>query len=131
MASKEALRIYRGMLKMTRSMQSKDKENIIQQIRQGFRNSLNVTDPSELQKTIEKANSTLGYLKMVTPKSCSNQVGTFRKVYIKSSCDDIVGGKKAVTNWHGGNLDPDSRARHFKQLERAGFKNNAHAKGIF
>lgn len=35
------------------------------------------------------------------------------------------------TNWTGGNLDPDSVARHQHLLGRAGFRDNAHAKGIF
>lgn len=35
------------------------------------------------------------------------------------------------TNWNGGNLDPDSVARHQHSLNRAGFRDNAHAKGIF
>lgn len=35
------------------------------------------------------------------------------------------------TNWHGGNLDPDSVARHQNQLGRMGFRDNKHAKGIF
>lgn len=37
--------------------------------------------------------------------------------------------KARYTNWHGGNLDPDSVRRHQHQLKRAGFRDNAHAKG--
>ena len=129
MASKEALKIYRGMIRMVKKMPAKDQTTLLSQIREGFRNSSILTDPSELQKSLEKANSTLSYLKMVTPKRQTDQAGTFRKVYYNNTVEGS--GRKAVTNWHGSNLDPDQRTKHFKQLERAGFKNNSHAKGIF
>jgi len=43
------------------------------------------------------------------------------------------GGKrdKAMTNWDGKNMDPDSVSRHYRGLNRAGFVDNNHAKGIF
>jgi len=41
------------------------------------------------------------------------------------------GGRKAVSNWDGKNLDPEAVQRHRQQLRRAGFENNAHAKGFF
>jgi hypothetical protein len=38
---------------------------------------------------------------------------------------------KPITNWTGSNIDPDSLARHNASLKRMGFRDNAHAKGIF
>ena len=38
---------------------------------------------------------------------------------------------KPVTNWTGSNINPDSLARHNASLKRMGFRDNAHAKGIF
>lgn len=40
-------------------------------------------------------------------------------------------GTKAVSNWHGGNLDPDSVSKHQHLLKRAGYKSHSDAKGIF
>ena len=45
--------------------------------------------------------------------------------------ESMMAGGKAVSNWHGGNMDPDSVAKHSAQLTRMGFKNNSHAKGFF
>ena len=43
----------------------------------------------------------------------------------------LVGGsdKAPYSNWHGGNLDPESVQKHQRLLKRAGFKNNADAIG--
>ena len=88
-------------------------------------------DPDRVQELIKKANSTIGYLKIITPRTSR------RKDDVQQGATTIVfgeGGKlgpKAVTNWHGGNMDPDSVKRHYQGLKRAGFKSNADAKGIF
>ena len=37
--------------------------------------------------------------------------------------------KAKWSNWDGSNMDPDSVARHNRSLRRAGFRDNAHAKG--
>ena len=61
--------------------------------------------------------------------------GKTKIVYIDGK--PIEGGKgdtienAKYSNWHGSNIDPDSLARHNRGLKRAGFVNNAHAKGIF
>jgi hypothetical protein len=38
---------------------------------------------------------------------------------------------KAYSNWNGKNMDPDSLKKHNQLLNRAGFRDNNHAKGIF
>mmetsp|Transcript_5072 Transcript_5072/g.12843 ORF Transcript_5072/g.12843 Transcript_5072/m.12843 type:complete len:198 (-) Transcript_5072:403-996(-) len=38
---------------------------------------------------------------------------------------------RVVSNWDGKNLDPEQVKRHNHHLKRLGFRNNAHAKGIF
>lgn len=37
--------------------------------------------------------------------------------------------KARYSNWHGGNLDPESVSRHQRLLNRAGFRNNSDAIG--
>lgn len=125
--------MYRRLLRMSQNLPSKDKENIIKQIKVEFRKSSDISDPNHIKQLLEKANSTLGYIKMITPRTVSNQTGTFRKVYANDSTDNLQtkSAKKAMSNWHGTNIDPDSSARHYKSLKRAGFINNDHAKGIF
>lgn len=115
------------------------------------------TIKNSVRALLEKAASTLGYLKMVTPRrrsaaasaavpdetSSSSSIeeeeagadGRVRLVY-KNGEGRIDGDAEArerarYSNWDGGNLDPDSVARHRHQLGRMGFRDNAHAKGIF
>jgi hypothetical protein len=42
-----------------------------------------------------------------------------------------AGGRRVVSSFDGKNLDPESVKRHRQQLKRAGFVDNAHAKGVF
>lgn len=96
---------------------------------------------------MEKAQSTLGYLKIVTPRRVSDgQAGVTRTVF-GSTDPSAVNPRKAYSNWtgneayfrrtvsfddeSGNNLDPDSVSRHYHGLRRMGFRDNAHAKGIF
>lgn len=107
---------------------------------------------NRVRALLEKASSTLGYLKMVTPRrrtggadaaaadettaaAAEERDGRVRIVY-KNGEGRIDGGAEArerarYTNWTGSNMDPDSVARHQHQLGRMGFRDNAHAKGIF
>jgi hypothetical protein len=51
--------------------------------------------------------------------------------------EDVGGGTlrddtgRVISSYNGANLDPDSVSRHRKNLKRAGFVNNLHAKGFF
>ena len=79
---------------------------------------------------MRKADSSLSYLKMSTPRAPETpQNGA----YTVRFGDDKSTGKRslAVSNWTGSNMDPDSVKRHYRSLDRAGFKSNAHMKGIF
>ncbi len=107
-----------------------------------------------MRALLDKASSTLGYLKMVTPRRGpaapaeatagptdqegggeSGDDGRVRLVY--KNGEGLIDGEAEArdrarySNWHGGNLDPDSVSRHQHQLSRAGFRDNAHAKGVF
>ena len=83
---------------------------------------------------LQKADSSLGYLRIITPKSSRGQVGV-TKIIGKSpfeSMNDIDKSNfRPLTNWTGKNMDPDSVRRHNISLKRAGFKDNTHAKGFF
>lgn len=89
-----------------------------------------MTDPKEIQTLLEKANSSLGYLKIITPRSAQSKPQTGKTTIVFGEGDNFIPGR-AVTNWTGKNMDPDSVRRHNHQLNRAGFKNNAHMKGFF
>ena len=92
----------------------------------------------ELKTLVEKAASTLGYLKIITPRSkqSEKQTGSVKIVYevadgSKRSRTGQTPVHKVMSNWTGSNMDPDQVSRHNRSLKRAGFKNNSDAKGIF
>ena len=72
----------------------------------------------------------MSFLRMITPKErASRTAGTW--VYKDGERLEHAGGTLRDSNGDGKNLDPDSVKRHKHQLKRAGFVNNAHAKGYF
>jgi hypothetical protein len=130
MSSKaNVLRAYKNLLKMARKLpDSKRRDATYNDIKSEFRRNHDEVDPLRIEEMLLKAQSSLGYLKIVTPKiRTAGQAGITKIVY--GSSDGKV--SKAVSNWTGNNLDPDQVKRHYRSLNRAGFKNNADAKGIF
>jgi len=108
----------------------------------------------EAEKLMEKGRGNLGYLKMVGGKGKKASIGANRGkdengedeelasstpsprkskttfVFDKTT-KKVVEGRGAMSpsgakysNWHGGNLDPDSVKTHQRQLKRAGFTDN-------
>jgi hypothetical protein len=88
-----------------------------------------------VKSLLQKASSTAGYLRMITPKKPAEEEGRKKFVFINGQAIEGGSGEKRdrarYTNWHGGNLDPDSVARHQHNLTRVGFKDNADCKGVF
>ena len=80
--------------------------------------------------SLKSAYSSLAYLKMVTPKYSHNEkdVGVTR-IRIGTELGDKP--NRVISNWSGSNMDPDSVKRHYRQLNRAGFKSNRDVKGWF
>lgn len=122
--------MYRRLLKYAKKVEPKSSsEKYTQQIRSSFRRASSEISNNEIEEMLKQANSSLGYLKMITPRSRSDGTGGVTRITFGDESSKV--GKKAVTNWHGGNLDPDSVRRHKANLKRAGFHNNFHAKGVF
>lgn len=121
------LNVYKNMLKLAKTLPKDKRQQTIDQIRTQFRSNSSENDQEKVKKLLEQAQSSLGYLKMVTPRQFGSQAGVTRIVFGENN------GKvtKAVSNWTGKNLDPDSIRRHYNSLKRAGFKDNGHAKGGF
>jgi hypothetical protein len=74
---------------------------------------------------------------MVTPKRPGGDGAGGKTRIVYKDGEAIEGGdpgkrdKAAVSNWTGTNLDPDAVSKHTALLNRAGFRDNAHAKGFF
>lgn len=129
MGLSNALSLYRNLLKLARNLPAAKRVDTIEQIKGGFRDGKNISDPDEIHAMLERARSTIGYLKIVTPRSPATHVQTGKTKTVFGEEGYQRG--RAVSNWTGNNMDPDSVKRHQQNLSRAGFKNNAHMKGIF
>lgn len=131
MASRpNVLGVYKNLVKIARRLPEPNRSQSLRHIRQEFRSNKGESSVERVEELLTKANSSLGYLKIIAPRTrvSSGQTGVTKLVFGK---DDGSGGKKAVTNWHGANMDPDSVKRHYQSLKRAGFRNNSEAKGGF
>lgn len=111
------------------------------ELRTGFRRPLNETE--SLEDRVKKANDRISFLRITTPKprmgpqqSSSAKAGTTYvykngKLVEEGDATRFDANGRVISNWDGKNLDPCMVKRHKAGLRRAGFVNNAHAKGIF
>jgi hypothetical protein len=120
------LSMYKNLITFAKRLPKLKKDESIRKIQEEFRKNSNEHNPERIEELLKYANSTLGYLKIVTPKRLKDQTGHSKIVFGDDSKIN-----KAVSNWTGNNLDPDSVSRHYRSLKRAGFKDNSSAKGIF
>lgn len=111
-----------------------------------------------LEQRLKLADERISFLKMITPKRRSNSnnfsddddastatgtttttsFGGGKWIYKNGQRLENINGtlrdqneRHVISNWDGKNMDPDSVKRHNHHLKRLGFRNNAHAKGIF
>lgn len=85
---------------------------------------------------VKAAESRLAVLRMTSSTGTRNSKGgtwVYRNgEKLSAECGTLRdSGGRVVSSFDGKNLDPESVKRHRQQLKRAGFVNNAHAKGIF
>lgn len=123
------LNLYKNLLKLAKNLPAASRQESIAKIQAEFRRNTAESDPEQVQKLIKHAESSLGYLKIVTPRTTSNSQSGHTKIVFGSA--DNKSTQKAVSNWTGKNMDPDAVKRHYQGLKRAGYKNNSDAKGFF
>ena len=115
--------MYRNMLRLARKVSPEEKRvEVLDSVRREFRRSVTETNEEKIEELLNKANSSLVYLKMITPRSRAHNKdsGRTRIVYGEDGPREA----KAVSNWTGKNMDPDSVKRHYNGLKRAGFSDN-------
>ncbi len=125
---KNVLSSYKNMLMLCKKLPVSKQMDIRKQIQQAFRSNSNETNSSKIKELVAKAQSSLGYLKIITPKSTSNGEG-YTKIVFDTNQSGKSSSSKAVSNWTGKNLDPDSVKKHYDTLKRMGYKNNQQPKG--
>ena len=122
--------MYRNMLKIARGISpEKKRQDAIQSVRSQFREHAGEEDTNKIAELLTKANSSLGYLKMISPKmrgvGSGQQTGRTRITF----GGNMKKGRAVVSNWTGANMDPDQVSRHYNQLKRAGFTDNRSVTG--
>ncbi|CAN0070290.1 unnamed protein product [Scytosiphon promiscuus] len=132
LASREhVLNLYKQLLTLSKRLPTaQQRDDAVQGVRESFRASVEVTDPSKASKKLllRQAESRLGFLKMATPRNRVGSKGATRAVYRDGK---VMEGEEARkhdkarhSNWDGRNLDPDSVRFHKQNLARAGFANH-------
>ncbi|GKY96163.1 hypothetical protein MPSEU_000576300 [Mayamaea pseudoterrestris] len=136
MTTQAVRKVYRELLR--HAQHSKNNTSSLTELRTKFRTP--VTTDDTLEDRLKQAESRLAFLRMTSGRrrkvnSSSNNTGKWiykdgeRLENVNGTLRDGQG--RVVSNWSGSNLDPESMTTHRKQLNRMGFKNNAHAKGFF
>ena len=142
MSSHSVRQKYREIARLVQRLPEKQLDQGWRELRRSFR--VPISESETLASRLQSADDRMSFLRMVTPKersssstsSSSSQRGG-KWVYKNGERLENQGGTlrdskgRVVTNWDGKNLDPDSVKQHKHQLKRAGFVNNAHAKGFF
>jgi hypothetical protein len=137
--------VYREILRLVR--QRPDAQSAVAQVKESFRRPLghdsrsaSMPASSLLAERLQEAQSRLSVLRMTTNhrhrRSSSRGVGgtwVYKDGQRLSAENGTLrdSGGRVVSSFDGKNLDPESVKRHRQQLKRAGFVNNAHAKGFF
>jgi len=134
--------MYRQLLHLSKQLPSASKRpEAVTLVRDRFRAHAAEIGQAKLGKLMAEAESRLGFLKMMTPRSAHRGGGVGGSTRIlyhggekidAGKAGDLGKAEKARwSNWTGSNMDPDSVAKHKNLLGRAGFTDNLHAKGIF
>ncbi|KAG6606521.1 Complex 1 LYR protein [Phytophthora cinnamomi] len=79
-AARELRPLYKKLLRLAQSLPEPKRQQQLDQIRREFRSHGDVTDPQQVSALIQRAQSSLGYLKIVTPRAESN-TGVQRFIY--------------------------------------------------
>lgn len=135
-AATQVRKAYRDLFHILRQMPAKERPKLHDELRTRFRLPLAANET--VHDRIRKATDRAAFLRITTVKT-QPRGESGRWIYKdgqRLESDGATGTLRdaqgrVVSNWDGKNLDPESVTRHRKQLHRAGFVNNNHAKGIF
>ncbi|KAG6972423.1 hypothetical protein JG687_00001461 [Phytophthora cactorum] len=79
-AARELRPLYKKLLRLAQSLPEPKRQSSIDQIRREFRSHGDLSDSKEVSALIQRAQSSLSYLKIVTPRAESN-TGVQRYIY--------------------------------------------------
>lgn len=128
--------LYREFLSLVKQQaaSSKKRSSALRDVRTKFREPL--AADQTVESRLKEAQERLSFLRITTTKvKPRGQAGHW--VYRDGKRLEDVNGTlrddkgRVVSSYDGSNLDPEMVSKHYKNLKRAGFVNNLHAKGIF
>ena len=129
--------VYRELFHMIRNMKTpQERSKALQELRTSFRDT---SSTLTVEERLKKAQDRASFLRITMPQHGKRLRGDNSGTWVYREGEKLqnVNGTlrdsngRVHTNWDGSNLDPCSVKRHKHSLKRAGFVNNAHAKGIF
>ncbi|KAF4323001.1 hypothetical protein BBO99_00003373 [Phytophthora kernoviae] len=81
-AARELRPLYKKLLRMAQALPEPKRHQSLSQIRREFRNHGDLSDPKEVSKLLQLAQSSLSYLKIVTPRDeTESNSGVQRYIY--------------------------------------------------
>ncbi|KAJ0398884.1 hypothetical protein P43SY_001328 [Pythium insidiosum] len=108
--------LYKKLLRLAKSIPDATKrESTVQQIRAEFRSHLDSSDPKEISALLQRAQSKIGFLKIVTPRERSDS-GRTNFVYMKG--ERVDGDSVSDEGARYKTADFESNLRRHNQLLR-------------
>lgn len=126
MAGADTVRtLYKRLHRRIRMLPVDRVERAIDELRQGFRSNVHVSDQPTLLTLVQRANSKLAFLKMITPTprgELGRNAGSF--VFRDGELQQGRGLKEDGAKhsaYDATNLDPEAMSRHRQLIERQHF----------
>jgi hypothetical protein len=137
-AASPVRKVYRDLIHVIKQQPHQLSSRGMKELRTKFREPLG--EAETIESRLKEAESRLSFARMNASgriKRRGEATASGRWVYKDGAPIQNVNGTwrdnkgRVVSPYDGNNLDPESVSKHFKNLRRAGFVNNAHAKGFF
>lgn len=95
------------------------------ELRESFRASAQESDPAIIEQLVQKGNSRLAFLRMITPAAREERGGHAGTYVVRDGAlhegRGTALGSSAVSGFTGTNIDPEQYARHQRLVERQHF----------
>eukprot|EP01012_Entosiphon_sulcatum_P017167 TRINITY_DN21980_c0_g1_i1.p1 TRINITY_DN21980_c0_g1~~TRINITY_DN21980_c0_g1_i1.p1 ORF type:complete len:146 (+),score=28.44 TRINITY_DN21980_c0_g1_i1:48-440(+) len=123
MSSRAVLSLYRQLLRQCHRLPEGQASPSLREVVDTFRKHRGA-DPSDVQRLLERGNSRLSFLNMVTPRRRSGSGGSTTYVLRNGRLVEVQPEEvaplpdKAISNWTGKNVDPENISRHRNLVAR-------------
>uniref|UniRef100_K3W9U6 Complex 1 LYR protein domain-containing protein n=1 Tax=Globisporangium ultimum (strain ATCC 200006 / CBS 805.95 / DAOM BR144) TaxID=431595 RepID=K3W9U6_GLOUD len=119
MASSDLRPMYKKLLKLAQTLPADKRQTTVEQIRREFRTHNGTKDPKEIAALLARAQSSIGYLKIVTPRATSD-AGVKNYVYIKGKRVEAAGAAEDGARYKTADYNAQMQ-RHVQLLRRQHF----------